>query len=176
VPEPTRLLFVCLGNICRSPTAEAVMASLVAEAGLAGEIEVDSAGTGSWHVGAPPDRRSAAEARRRGVAMASRARQAHPGDLGYFDLVLAMDRQNLVDLHDLAPRAELAASKVRLLRAFDPASGPAGAEHVRTGGAPADDRFDVPDPYYGTDGFADVYDLVAAACAGLLDHVRPDRR
>lgn len=155
-----QLCFVCLGNICRSPTAEGVMAHLVREAGLDGRIVVDSAGTGSWHVGAPPDERATAEASARGVVLTSRARQFHPGDFGQFDLVLAMDTRNRTDLRDLATSPEERA-KVRLLREFDPA-GPRGAW----------DDLSVPDPYYGgADGFAEVFDLVDAACRGLLDHV-----
>ena len=141
------------------------MAQLVAEAGLSDRIEVDSAGTGAWHVGEPPDERSAAEARRRGVHLTSRARQFHPGDLYTFDLVLAMDRSNLAHLRDEAPEAALR-DKLHLLRSFDPASAARAA---------AGDRhdLDVPDPYYGgPTGFADVFDLIDAACRGLLDHVR----
>jgi protein-tyrosine phosphatase len=170
-PRPTagddgivRLCFVCLGNICRSPTAEGVMARLVEEAGLGDRIEVDSAGTGAWHVGQPADERSADEARRRGIHLTSRARPFHPGDLITFDLVLAMDRSNLAHLLDEAPEATLR-DKIHLLRSFDPASAAsaAGERH----------DLDVPDPYYGgPTGFADVFDLVDAACRGLLDHLR----
>ena len=155
--EPIRVCFVCLGNICRSPTAEAIMTRLVGEAGLAGSIEVDSAGTGGWHVGDPPDERAQAEARRRGIEMTSRARQLHVGDLTFFDLVVAMDRRNVGDIQDLAVEPAHR-DKVVLLRSFDPASGSADP-----------DDLDVPDPYYGgPDGFADVFDLVEAACRGLL--------
>jgi protein-tyrosine phosphatase len=162
---------VCLGNICRSPTAEGVMGELVAEAGLSHRIEVDSAGTGAWHVGQPADRRAAAEARRRGVQLTSRARQFHPGDFYRYDLVLAMDRRNLADLHDLAPEGALR-DKTHLLRTFDPAVAAADA----TGGLVDLADLDVPDPYYGEgDGFSRVFDLVDAACRGLLGHVRATR-
>lgn len=155
----TRVLFVCLGNICRSPTAEAVMARYVADAGLDGEIEVESAGTGAWHVGNPPDARSTVVARRRGFEMVSVARQVTPEDFARFDLLVAMDRDNLVNLRRLAPD-EQAARKARLLREFDPGS--AGAPDL-----------DVPDPYYGgADGFDHVLDLVEAACTGLLARLR----
>jgi protein-tyrosine phosphatase len=155
----TRILFVCLGNICRSPTAEAVMARLVADAGLAERIEIESAGTGAWHVGNPPDGRATAAAAGRGFRMQSLARQVSPEDFERFDLLLAMDRDNLRNLRRLAPDAE-AAGRARLLREFDPAS--AGGEDL-----------DVPDPYYGgADGFDHVLDLVEAACAGLLDDLR----
>jgi low molecular weight protein-tyrosine phosphatase len=152
-----RVCFVCLGNICRSPTAEAVMRHRLAEAGLSDAIEVDSAGTGSWHVGDPPDARAAAEARARGIAMDGRARRFRPGDFERFDLVLAMDGENAAHLRRIAPDDETAA-RVRLLREFDPAA---------TG------DLDVPDPYYGgPDGFATVFDLVDAACLGLIEHLR----
>ena len=155
----TRLLFVCLGNICRSPTAEAVMARLVADAGLDGRIELDSAGTGPWHVGEPPDARAAAAGARRGVTLRGVGRQVAVEDFERFDLLLAMDRENHRALRALAPDAD-AAARVRLLREFDPASD--GARDL-----------DVPDPYYGGhDGFDRVLDLVEAACAGLLAHVR----
>jgi protein-tyrosine phosphatase len=154
-----RVLFVCLGNICRSPTAEAVMARLVAQAGLEHAIELESAGTGAWHVGSPPDERAAAAAAARGIAMRGAARQVTADDFGQFDLLLAMDADNLRNLRDLAPHAE-AAAKVRMLREFDPASATAVS-------------LDVPDPYYGgEDGFDHVLDLVEAACAGLLAELR----
>jgi len=158
----TRILFVCLGNICRSPAAEAVMARLVREAGLAGEIAVASAGTGGWHVGSPPDFRATAAAARRGIAMEGAAQQVTLADFDRYDLLVAMDAANAADLRALAPSPE-AAAKVRLLRSFDPAS--AGS-----------DELDVPDPYYGEDnGFDRVLDLVEAACAGLLDDLRAAR-
>jgi protein-tyrosine phosphatase len=152
-----RLLFVCLGNICRSPTAEGVMRALVAEAGLGERIELDSAGTGGWHVGESPDGRATAAARRRGIALAGAARQVRPRDFDQFDLILAMDQSNQRDLRELAPDEDTRA-KVRLLREFDPA---------------ADGDLDVPDPYYGgPGGFDKVLDLVQAACAALLGQLR----
>jgi protein-tyrosine phosphatase len=154
-----RLLFVCLGNICRSPSAEGVMRRLVAEAGLSGTIEVDSAGTGAWHVGSPPDSRATAVARARGVALEGAARQVTSEDFDEFDLLLAMDRENLGNLRRLAPDDD-SRGKVRLLREFDPAS--AGSADL-----------DVPDPYYGAaNGFDLVLDLIEAACAGLLADIR----
>jgi protein-tyrosine phosphatase len=161
--RPVRLLFVCMGNICRSPTAEAVMAHELDRAGLAGRVQLDSAGTGSWHVGEPPDPRSAAAAARRGIALAGAARQVTPEDLTRFDLVLAMDRSNRDALERMAPDAE-ARARVRLLREFDPAAVAAG-------------DLDVPDPYYGEgDGFAHVLDVVQAGCAGLLRALREEGR
>jgi protein-tyrosine phosphatase len=129
-----KILFVCLGNICRSPTAEGVMRRLVTEAGLQGSIALDSAGTGGWHVGEPPDERAAAAARARGIALEGRARRVRAEDFERFDLILAMDRANERDLLRFAPDED-ARAKVRLLREFDPAS--AGL-----------DDLDVPDPYY----------------------------
>jgi protein-tyrosine phosphatase len=148
-----------MGNICRSPTAEGVMRHVLREAGLEGEIEVDSAGTGSWHAGDPPDERATEAAARRGIALEGAARQVRPQDFAHYDLLLAADRENVAALRSLAPDAE-ARAKVRLLREFDPASE----------GAP---DLDVPDPYYGgPGGFEEVLDLVEAACRGLLDAVR----
>lgn len=161
--EPVRVCFVCLGNICRSPTAEGVMVKLVADAGLAHRIEVDSAGTGAWHVGERPDHRATMEAERRGIAMVSRARQFHPGDFYLFDYVLAVDHRNLAELRDMAPEAALR-DKAHLLRSFDPVSVAAATTRA---------DLEVPDPYYGgADGFADVFDMVDAACRGLLEHLR----
>jgi protein-tyrosine phosphatase len=152
------LLFVCLGNICRSPTAEGVMRALVAEAGLEGRVKVDSAGTGSWHVGHPPDERAVAAAARRGIELAGRARRVEPADFGRFDLVLAMDRDNLADLERLAG-AEGSKGGLELLRRFDEAAVAAG-------------QLEVPDPYYGgEEGFDLVLDVVTAGCRGLLLHV-----
>jgi protein-tyrosine phosphatase len=154
-----RLLFVCLGNICRSPTAEGVMRVLVEREGLAASIAVDSAGTGSWHVGSSPDARAVAAARARGIELHSRARQALSADFADFDLLLAMDEDNVRDLLAIAPDAD-ARSKVRLLREFDPAAVAAAS-------------LSVPDPYYGGErGFEDVLDLVQAACEGLLADIR----
>jgi len=158
-----RLLFVCMGNICRSPTAEAVMRALVAREGLDGAVEIDSAGTGAWHVGEPPDRRSAAAARARGIVMEGAARQVTEADFEAYDLLLAADAENVAALRAVAPDED-AAAKVRLLREFDPA-------------AVAARDLDVPDPYYGgPDGFDDVIDMVDAACRGLLDQLRAEGR
>src|SRR5215212_8719042 len=154
-----RLLFVCLGNICRSPTAEGVMRALVRDAGLDDQVTIDSAGTGDWHVGAPPDGRSAAAARRRGIALAGAARQVTAADFDRFDLIVAMDAANRRELERLAPDAA-ARARVVALREFDPLA-------VRDG------DLDVPDPYYGGQhGFEHVLDVVERACRGLLDRVR----
>jgi protein-tyrosine phosphatase len=154
------ILFVCLGNICRSPTAEGVMRKLVAEADLSEMIGLDSAGTGGWHVGEPPDVRATEAALRRGIELEGGARQVRAEDFERFDLILAMDSSNQHALRQLAPD-ELARAKVRLLREFDPAS--ADLEDL-----------DVPDPYYDSQrGFEIVLDQVQAACEGVLEQVRP---
>lgn len=152
-----RICFVCLGNICRSPTAEGVMRALVAAEGLASRVEVDSAGTDAWHVGEPPDPRTCAAAEKRGYDLyALRARQFQRSDLERFDLVLAMDRTNLLVLQRLAgTRTD---PRIRLLRSFD-ATAAAGAE--------------VPDPYSGgAADFDSVVDMCERACRGLLDYVQ----
>jgi protein-tyrosine phosphatase len=153
-----RILFVCLGNICRSPTAEGVMRHVLREEGLEDRVEVDSAGTGGWHVGAPPDERATDAARKRDIVLEGAARKFTPGDFDEFDLILAMDAENRRDLLDLAPDDD-ARAKVRLFREFDPASNHGD--------------LDVPDPYFGGEqGFEHVLDLVDAAARGLLDEIR----
>ena len=157
-----RILFVCMGNICRSPTAEGVMRRLLRDADLQDAIAVDSAGTGGWHAGEPPDARATDAAGRRGIELGGAARQVQVADFERFDLVVAMDRANLRELLALAPSEE-AAEKVRLLREFDPESADAG-------------DLDVPDPYYGGErGFERVLELVEAACRGLLGELRTAR-
>jgi len=169
---PVRICFVCLGNICRSPTAEAVMKHLVlddelrhgAAPGSAPRvaIEVESAGTGSWHAGELRDRRSRAAGERRGIPLGGRARQFTAADFERFDHVVAMDRQNLADLRALAPDAASRA-KVTLLRAYEPAD--------PRGGSEAD--LDVPDPYHGgEDGFDRVFDICLSTCRALLARIR----
>ncbi len=154
---PICVCFVCLGNICRSPTAEAVFRHLVAEAELAHHFHIDSAGTAAYHVGEPPDRRSAKAARARGIELGGRARQFTVEDFERFDYVLAMDRSNHADLLELAPN-DAARAKVALLRTFDPDAG---------------DDVEVPDPYYGgADGFDRVIEICVRGCRGFLDHVR----
>ncbi len=155
-----RVCFVCLGNICRSPTAEAVMRKLVFERGFTERIAVESAGTAAYHVGERPDPRSRKAGARRGLSVDGSARQFVPTDWQRFDYVLALDTSNHDDLEARAPQG-VTRGKLFLLRSFDPAS-PAGAG--------------VPDPYYGgPDGFDEVIDLCEAACRGLLDHIVAER-
>jgi protein-tyrosine phosphatase len=148
-----KLLMVCTGNICRSPTAEGVVRMLAQRHGL--DVTVDSAGTHDYHVGNAPDRRAVAHARGRGYDIAAlRARQVCAADFAEFDLLLAMDRGHYAHLRALSPPAHLA--KVRLFLDF------AGLRNA-----------DVPDPYYGgAEGFERVLDMIEAAAGGLVDHLR----
>lgn len=153
----SRICFVCLGNICRSPTAEGVMRHMLQQAGKKNAITIDSAGTSAHHVGEPPDRRAVAAAARRGVDVSGTARQFNAEDFQRFDYILAMDRRNLEALHQLA-ETEADHARIRLFRDFD-ADGAPGQE--------------VPDPYYGgPNGFEEVLDICQAACNGLLDHLQ----
>jgi protein-tyrosine phosphatase len=146
-----RILFVCLGNICRSPTAEGVLRHLLAAEAPQLEIDVDSAGTGDYHIGEPPDLRSQRAALRRGIDLSGlRARQVVPADFARFDLILAMDRQNLRALQETRPSG----SKTELALFLDYAHQPGN---------------DVPDPYRGSgDDFERVLDLITAACRRLI--------
>jgi protein-tyrosine phosphatase len=149
--------FVCLGNICRSPTAEAVMRHLVREAGLESQIAVASAGTGTWHLDEPPDSRARAAAHGRGIRMEGRARQFSIDDFDRFDYIVSMDARVLTALKGLA-RSDDERARVHNFRSFDSLS-------------PSDAP--VPDPYYGgPDGFEDVLDICEAGCRGLLDRLR----
>lgn len=150
------VLFVCLGNICRSPTAEVVFRERVKVAGLEGRIRIDSAGTGDWHIGRAPDPRTQQAALRRGYPMdALRARQVSPADFAEFDWVLAMDNANLADLEAMRP----ASCEGTLARFLDYAQN--SSEH------------EVPDPYYGgEDGFDKVLNLIEDGADGLLNRVR----
>ena len=158
--EIIRVCFVCLGNICRSPTAEGVMRRLVADEGLTEWIKIESAGTAAYHVGELPDKRSRQAARRRNFALDSRARKFERDDFGIQNYVLAMDSENLGDLEALCVGSGFE-GHLSLLRDFDPIA-PTGSE--------------VPDPYYGGDaGFEEVIDLCEAACRGLIEAIRGDR-
>ena len=156
---PVRVCFVCLGNICRSPTAEGVLRKQVADLALEDLIAVDSAGTAAYHVGERADKRARQFARKRGLSLDSRARQFAPEDFETQHYVLAMDRENLEHLESLRA-TQTDRIHLSLLRDFDPLA-PAGSE--------------VPDPYYGGDaGFEEVLDLCEAACRGLLEAIRRD--
>ena len=155
-----KILFVCLGNICRSPTAEAVFRAVAAREAPELLVEVDSAGTAGYHIGEPPDLRTRQAASRRGYDMSSlRARIVEPRDFEDFDFILAMDRENLKVLNHRAPVQ--ARDRVRLFLEF----------------APDAATTEVPDPYYGgPNGFEEVLDLVEAATHGLLQHLRQRAR
>lgn len=155
-----RVMFVCLGNICRSPLAEGVMRHLVAQAGLSDAVHIESSGTGNWHVGEPPDPRSVSTALQHTVDLSGqRAQHFVARHLDRFDEVRAMDASNLRQIRRLMGRGALA--NVGLF--LDDAPGHAGE--------------DVPDPYYGgPGGFEQVYQLVEAGCRGLLDRLRAEGR
>jgi len=150
-----RVLFVCMGNICRSPTAEGVFKHLVGKNGLSADIESESVGTHDYHIGEPPDARSQAAAGRRGYDLSAlRARQVNQDDFAAFDYVLAMDEVNLAALRRICPAHYR--ERVKLFLEFAPEAG----------------RRDVPDPYYGgAQGFEEVLDLVELAAQGLLKHI-----
>jgi protein-tyrosine phosphatase len=149
----TKLLFVCLGNICRSPAAENIMNHLVQNAGMAaGEVICDSAGTNSYHIGNPPDRRMQAAGKERSIPMVGKARSFTAADFEKFDLILAMDKANYQDIRSLDPQGKYAA-KVQMMCTY-------ASQHSEQ---------EVPDPYYGGDaGFTQVIDLLLDACGGLL--------
>jgi protein-tyrosine phosphatase len=160
VIEPRRILFVCLGNIIRSPLAESLFLHLAKEAGLNGKYEADSAGTGAWHAGEAPDARMRRTAAAHGLKYSGEARQVRLSDFDRFDLILAMDTENRRDLKAQTRKPEQA-RKIRLLRDFDPAAGRNAS---------------VPDPYYGgDDAFEETYAIVEAAVRGLLDALESGR-
>jgi protein-tyrosine phosphatase len=151
----SRILFVCLGNICRSPMAEGIFIHLARERGREGRYRIDSAGTGNWHVGEPPDRRAIAAAGKHGVPLPSVCRQVRRSDFEEFDLIVAMDRNNRRDLEALAPPP--LRHKIRLMRDYEPAQ---------------DRGTDVPDPYYGGPfEFDAVFAMLRRCCERLLDEL-----
>ncbi|MDX1457869.1 MAG: low molecular weight protein-tyrosine-phosphatase [Marinobacter sp.] len=154
--EKVRVLFVCLGNICRSPTAQGVFEQAVDAAGLRPLIEVDSCGTGSWHVGKAPDSRAVEAASRRGIDISHlRARQFQPADLASFDFILVMDQQNLADVREHWHRE--GGTEPELFLDYADGDGPA----------------EVPDPYYGgAHGFERVLDMIESASQGLIATIR----
>ncbi len=148
-----RLLFVCLGNIIRSPLAERLFLDLAHQAGVADNFSVDSAGTGNWHSGESPDPRMVETAKQHGIALGGTARQVRPKDLDEFDLILAMDGDNRAGLLQLA-RAPEQRGKIRMLREFDPQR----------------DDLEVPDPWYGGRGdFEQTYQIIERSVRGLLE-------
>ena len=162
MPDPTRLLFVCLGNICRSPSGENVMRHIVDAEGLSDSFEIDSAGTADWHTGNPPDSRMNAAANSRGITMIGSARQVEPDDFATFDWIFAMDRSNHDDLLDVRDQCPNPTARLILFCEFC-------EEH---------EEDEVPDPYYGgPEGFEKVLDLLEDGCASFLkrwkDHALP---
>ena len=157
MPDMPSVVFVCLGNICRSPTAEGIFADLIAKNDLSESFSTDSAGTGGWHVGQAADPRSREEARRRGIELTSRSRQFQREDFAQFDVIIAMDQSNLRNILRLA-QTDDERTRVHLLRDFDSTAAPGS---------------DVPDPYYGgSRGFPDVFDICERGCNGLLEYLR----
>jgi protein-tyrosine phosphatase len=153
------VLFVCLGNICRSPLAEAVFRAIVEEEGLSDRFTIDSAGTSNYHTGDSPDPRTVRAAAARGVRVQHAARQIAEEDFARFDYVLAMDSENLRRTLRVAGTVD-GSAEVRLLRSYDPE---------------ADEDAEVPDPYFGGPrGFEDVHELVELACRGLFAHIRAE--
>lgn len=152
--ETISVLFICLGNICRSPLAEGVFGQQVSEAGLEDRFSIDSAGTGAYHAGEAPDSRSVAVAEEHGVPLAGLARQVTVQDMVGFDWIVAMDGSNRRSLLQIRPSTD--SGRIVLMRDFDPED-PGG---------------DVPDPYYGgADGFEEVYQILDRSCRGLLDEL-----
>ncbi|NTJ43323.1 low molecular weight phosphotyrosine protein phosphatase [Agrobacterium larrymoorei] len=154
----TSILFVCMGNICRSPLAEGIFSHLVKEASLGENFVIASAGTGGWHAGNPPDPRSIAIAYQHGIDISQqRARQVRPADFENYDLILAMDEDNLSNLRSVCPQRHH--QKLRLFSQY-------------TSGQ----NKNVPDPYYGgEDGFLTVYTMLLAGCTSLLEKATEDR-
>ena len=154
-----KVLFLCMGNICRSPAGHCIFQHLVNQAGLSEQFEIESAGTIGFHVGEPPDARMQQAMRAREIPIIGQSRQLKAGDLAYYDLILAMDNDNLAGARSLDPSGKLH-DRIRLFCDFC-------SEHSDT---------EVPDPYYGGErGFEYVLDLIQDGCANLLDQLRPDR-
>ena len=154
-----KVLFVCMGNICRSPTAHGVFQALVEKEGLGSAIQIDSAGTHSYHIGSPPDSRSQATARQRGVELSGlTARRFVSADFTEFDYLLGMDDSNIADMRAIAP--EDAAVRLQLMLEYS-------QKFAET---------EVPDPYFGDEGFELVFDMIDDASRGLLQHIRSEHQ
>lgn len=155
--DPYKLVFVCLGNICRSPTAEGVFIQKVKQAGLEDYFYIDSAGTSAYHIGESANSKSQATANKHGVHLPSKARRFEYADLEEFDLILAMDSENLSNISQL-DRKDKFGHKIKMMREFDPQPGDG----------------EVPDPYYGgLDGFENVFQVLDRSCEALLDELKP---
>lgn len=154
--KPRRILFICLGNICRSPAAEEIFRQVVTSKGTPGDWVIDSAGIGGWHIGQLPDKRMRVHAQRRGYSLTHHARQVSAADFENFDLIIGMDSGNLSDLREIAPSPEAGEKILPMSRFFTMAT-----------------RYDhVPDPYYeGAEGFELVLDLLESACQNLYDRL-----
>ncbi len=160
MPIAKRICFVCTGNIVRSPLAEHLFQHLIQQASLDQKYQVGSAGTIEYHVGQPPDERMRRVAARHGLIYTGRARRFHPEDFDKYDLILALDRENLRDLQAMAPD-EQAKAKIHLLREFDPYGGP---------------RQSVPDPYYeGIEGFEEAYQIIERSVKGLIKKLEEEQ-
>lgn len=159
--NPIRIMFVCLGNICRSPTAEGLMQHLVNKKGLGAYYEISSSGTAAYHEGEPANSKSRHVAENHGVKLLSKAQKIHLDDFDYYDLILAMDQSNFDELKRINPDSS-ANPKIHLFRTFDP-------EADRS-------ELDVPDPYYGgMRGFEHVFEMVGRTCEELIDHLEKSR-
>ncbi len=180
--DPVSVLFVCLGNICRSPLAEGIFAHLAAARGLADRVRVDSAGTGSWHVGNPADPRAIAVAAAHGVRLTGAARQVTRRDFHDFEVIVAMDRSNRRALEGLrggggrAGAAGAGRAEIVMMRWYGGRGGVVGGAGGGGGGVGGErdvgGELDVPDPYYGgVDGFEEVYRILERCCEGLLGEV-----
>ncbi|MDZ7716210.1 MAG: low molecular weight protein-tyrosine-phosphatase [Balneolaceae bacterium] len=154
--NPYKICFVCLGNICRSPTAEGVFSHLVDERGLRPYFEIDSSGTSAYHIGESANSKSQQIAQQHGVTLDSKARQFKTSDFSYFDLIVAMDEENLRNIKQLDVQDEYS-YKIEKLRTFDPQPGDGN----------------VPDPYYGgMQGFENVFQIVKRSCKNILDQLK----